>query len=298
VRELFWPKTKTNGFPNKFIIGEYALKFKYLIIIFSIIIILIVLITALLPLLINGNEQQSAVNFKFISLPLLIFMFLLLAGMGIYFLLNYRLLSLLEREDWPALAYYLEQQIIVKGRYDNRKVQLLASSYMVISDYNAVAKLESKALLAKPSVIDKNVLIFGAAKVLSGNHKEAALFFKTRLEKCAAKDKEWVRWFLGFSYLLGGAFALAEPEFTSLAVFSEDALIAGLSAYFLNSSLAKQSLKPDECRATAENGRARVIKVLKNAVNWKKEADKTGTEIHIAIIRKYIDEAGKWLYQL
>jgi len=294
VRELFWPKAKTNGFPNKSIIGEYALKFKYLIIVFSIIIVLIILITVLLPLFING--QQSAVNFKFISLPLLIFMFLLLAGMGIYFFLNYRLLSLLEREDWPALAYYLEQQIIVKGRYNNRKVQLLASSYMVISDYNSAQKLESKALLAKPAVVDKNVLIFGAAKVLGGNHKEAAAFFKSHLDKCAAKDKQWVRWYLGFSYLLGGAFNMAEPEFTSLAVFSEDAIITGLSAYFLSSSLAKQSLKPDECRAAAENGRTRVVLVLKNAENWKKEADKTGTEIHIAIIRKYIDEAGKWLY--
>jgi len=269
-------------------------KFKYLIIIFSIIIVFIALITALLPLFLRGSE--SAINFQFVLLPLLIFMFLLLSGMGIYLLLNYRLLSLLDREDWPALAYYLEQKIIVKGRYDNRKVQLLASSYMVISDYISVQKLESKALLAKPSVVDKNALIFGAAKVLGGNHKDAALFFKTRLDKCAAKDRQWVRWFLGFSYLLGGSFSLAEPEFSSLAVSSEDAIITGLSAYFLNSSVAKQSLKPEECRTIAENGRARVVNVLRNAENWNKEADKAGTEIHIAIIRKYVDEAGKWLF--
>jgi len=271
------------------------LKFKYLIIAFSIIIILIIIITALIPLFISG--PLPAVNFKFISLPLLIFMFLLLAGMGIYFLLNYRLLSLLEREDWPALAYYLEKKIIVKGRYDSQKVRLLASSYLVIADYNSVQKLETKALLAKPSAVEKNVLIFGAAKVLGGNHKEAALFFRTRLGKCAAKDKPWVRWYLGFSYLLDGAFNLAEPEFSSLAVSSTDAVITGLSAYFLNISLAKQSAKPDECRAIAENGRSRVVKVLKKAANWKKEADRTGIEIHIAIIRKYVDEAGKWLFQ-
>ena len=270
------------------------MKFKYLVIVFSIIIILIVLITALLPMLAGG---PSAVNFRFISLPLLIFMFLLLSGIGIYFLLNYRLLSLLEREDWPALAYYLEQKIIVKGRYASRDVRLLASSYLVISDYNSIQKLESKAALIKPSVVDKNVLIFGAARVLSGNHKEAAAFFKTRLDKCGPKDRLWVRWFLGFSYLLGGAFSLAEPEFSSLAVSSNDAIITGLSAYFLDSSLAKNSLKPDECRALAVNGRSRVVNVLKNAENWKKEADRGGAEIHIAIIMKYVDEAGKWLFK-
>ena len=271
------------------------MKFKYLIIFFSIIIIIIILITALLPLFITRPE--SSLNFRFISLPLLIFTFLLLSGMCIYFLYNYRLLSLLEREDWPALAYYLEKKVIVKGRYSSQKVRLLASSYLVISDYASVQKLESKALLAKPSVIDKNVLIFGAARVLSGNHNDAAVFFKTHLDKCAAKDKQWVRWFLGFSYLLGGSFSLAEPEFTSLAVSSDDAIITGLSAYFLDTSLAKNSLKPGECRSAAENGRSRIISVIKDAVNWKKEVNRTGSEIHTAIISKYINEAEKWLFK-
>jgi len=227
----------------------------------------------------------------------LIFMFLLLAGMGIYFLSNYRLLSLLEREDWPALAYYLEQKIIVKGRYNSRNVRLLASSYMVISDYPSIQKLENKTLLAKPSVIDKNILIFGAARVLSGNYKEAVAFFKTRIDKCAAKEKKWARWFLGFSYLLNGDFSPAETELSALAVSCDDAIITGLSAYFLNNSLAKNSFKPAECRAAAENGRTRVVDALKNAKNWKKEADRTGTEIHIAVIRKYINEAETWLFK-
>ena len=271
------------------------MKFKHLIVVFSVIMVFIILITALLPLVITGPE--SAANFRFISLPLLLFMILLLAGMGIYFLLNYRLLSLLEREDWPALAYYLEQKIIVKGRYNSRRVRILASSYLVVSDYQSLEKLESKALVAKPSVVEKNVLVFGAARVLSGKHKEAAGFFRAHLETCDAKDKQWVRWYLGFSQLLSGAFILAEPEFSSLAVSSDDLIITGLSAFFLDNSLAKHSLKSAECRAVAENGRNRVIGVIKNAENWKKEAERTGTEIHMAIISKYINEAEKWLFK-
>ena len=271
------------------------MKFKYLIIAFSIIIVVIIFATALFPLVILGSE--STVNSRFISLPPLILMALLLAGMGIYFFLNYRLLSLLEREDWPALAYYLEQEIIVKGRYNSRKVRLLVSSYMVISDYQSIQNLEEKALLAKPSVVEKNVLVFGAARVLSGHHKEAAIFFRNYLDKCDPKDKQWARWFLGFSQLLGGSFRLAEPEFSSLAVSCDDAVITGLSAYFLNSSLAKHSLKPAECRAAAENGRNRVINVIKTAENWKKELDRKKAEVHIAVISKYVNEAEKWLFK-
>jgi hypothetical protein len=270
------------------------LKFKYLIIAFSIIFVIIVLITALLPLTLSGHG--NAVNFRYITLPLLLFMILLLICMSIFFFFNYRLFSLLEREDWPALAYYLEQKIFVKHRYSVRNVRLLASSYLVISDFQSVLKLESKAMIAKPSVVNKNILIFGAARVLTGSHAEASAFFKSHLGKSGKKDKQWVRWFCGFSQLLSGAFAQAEPDFSSLAGSSDNILITGLSAYFLHNSIEKHSLSPDKCRETAENGRERVIKAVTNAENWGKETEKMGAEIHIAIIKKYIDEAGKWLF--
>jgi hypothetical protein len=239
---------------------------------------------------------ENAANFRYITFPLLIFMALLLIVMSIFFFFNYRLFLLLEREDWPALAYYLEQKIYVKNRYSARNARLLASSYLVISDFQSVLKLESKALLVKPSVVNKNLLIFGAARVLSGNHTEAAAFFKSHLAKSGKKEKQWVRWFCGFSQLLGGAFAQAEPDFSSLAVSSDNVLITGLSAYFLQNSVEKHSQNPQKCHETAEIGRNRVIKAINNAENWKNETEKMGTEIHVAIIRKYIDEAGKWIF--
>jgi len=172
----------------------------------------------------------------------------------------------------------------------------LAGSYLVITDYASVLKLENKARLVKPSVIKKNVLIFGAARILSGEQKEAAAFFETYIDKVKGKDKEWVRWFYGFSLLLNGSFYLAEPEFISLALSSDNALIAGLSAYFLGGAIAERSEEADKCREAAEDGRKRVIKAMKSADNWSKEANRAGTEIHTAIIRKYMNEAGNWLF--
>jgi len=273
------------------------LKFKHMMIAFSIIIVFVLLIFIMLPSFIPIPEVSA--NLRNITLPLAIFITLILVFLIVYFLLNYRLLSLLEREDWPALAYYLEQKIFVKGRYDIRKVRILASSYMVISDYNSVLRLESKAALAKPSVVEKNVLIFGSARVLGGNHAEAAAFFKTHLEKgrLKANEKEWVRWFYGFCNLLSGDFNMAEPDFLYLAEFSRDALISGLSAYFLFNNVAKYSRQPDECKAAAERGRGRVIKTVKNAANWKKELERMEADIHIAVIRKYIVKAEEWLFK-
>ncbi|MDR2541875.1 MAG: hypothetical protein LBC80_00270 [Treponema sp.] len=288
------------------------MKFKYLIIVFSIITVFIVLVTILVPLFIarpaanilQGNDSLGtssffAANFRLIIMPLLLVMVLLLGCMGIFFFFNYRLLLLLEREDWPALAYYLEQKIYVKGKYKNRFVRLLASSYLVVSDFASVLKLENKAMLAKSSVIDKNILVFGAARVLSGNHAEAIVFFKTYLEKRNGKTSEkdvWVHWYYGFSLLLAGNFDNARLEFISTINTSRDAVAVGLSAFFLHNSIAKKCDSPDECRADAERGRLRVVNTLKNAQKWNKEVAKLGGEIHIAVIKKYIDDAGVWLF--
>ena len=270
------------------------MKFKYLIIAFSVIIIFILLMTAMLPVLTSASSD--VLNFRYFTFPLFIFMILTLICLWIFFLFNYRLLSLLEREDWPALAYYLEQKIFVKGNYSSRLVKLLASSYMVISDYQSILKLETKAALAKPAVISKNILIFGVARILSRDYADAAVFFKTHLEKVKVKERDWVRWFHGFSHLLNGSFNLAEPEFLALAQFSDDAIITALSAYFLSNNLVKYSKNPNECMAAAGNGETRVVKALKNAGGWKKEVDRVASNIHITIIRKYIDEAGTWLF--
>ena len=272
------------------------MKFKILIIAFSIIIFLVIAIIVMLPSLFAGTDVMA--TFRLMTLPMLIFMVVLLVGMGIFFFFNYRLLSLLEREDWPALAYYLEQKCFTKGNYSNRNVRLLASSYLVLTDYVSVLKLESKTMLANPSAIGRNLLLFGTARILSGNYTEAAAFYKIYLDKgkLSRKDKPWTRFFYGFSLLLSGSFKLAQPEFALLTASSNDCIITGLSAYFLNKTIAKHCDNAIECLSASENGRNRVLNAVKTGAKWKKEAAKLGSDIHIAIIKRYIDETEEWLY--
>ena len=272
------------------------MKFKYLIIAFSAIIIIVLLAAIFLPYLITGGQTDLRANFRYITLPLFAVIVLLLICVSVFFFLNYRLLSLLEREDWPALSCYLEQKIYTKKQYNHRYVRLLASSYLVMSDFMSVIKLEGKTMLAKPSAVRENILVFGSARVLSGKYGEAASFFKSYISKSRRKEKDWVRWFYGFSHLLGGAFTSAEPEFSSLAVLSKDAIVTGLSCYFLFNSVEKHSSKPAECRSISENGRARVLKSLKDIYGWNADVSKMSADIHIAIIKKYIDSAGIWLF--
>jgi len=62
--------------------------------------------------------------------------------------------------------------------------------------------------------------------------------------------------------------------------------------------LEKKSKNAEKCRESDKNGKDRVRNAIKNPGGWKKETDKFGTDIHIAIIKRYIDEAGIWLFSV
>jgi hypothetical protein len=241
-------------------------------------------------------RSEFLLYFRHFFLPLISFILLAFVCVIIFLLLNYRLFSLLEREDWPALSYYLENKIYTKGKYSARNVRFLAISYLVILDYASVFKLENKAIHAKPYVIEKNILIFGAVRILNGSLKEAVDFFRVHLKKGKKNERPWIRMFYGFSLLLCGAFNRAEHEFSYVAISSKNMLICGLSVYFLGASILNYSQKPDECKLIVENGRNRIIRKYKSVRGWEKEAEKVEEDIYAVIIKKYINEAGKWFF--
>jgi hypothetical protein len=228
--------------------------------------------------------------------PLAVVLVLALITLNGFYVSKHRLYYFLEREDWPALQDYLEQRVLSRGRYSPQLVQLLANTYLVMSDSAAVMTLENKIAIAKPALIESNALVFGAAHILGGDTMGAVNFFSLRLEKGKAKDIPWIRWYYGFSLLLDRQFEKAAVEFKTLAAESSDALITGLSSYFLWDTLWKKTEKGKECQAKAREGRDRVLQFIKTVEGWNREAAKVETEVHAAIIKQYIGKAGAWLF--
>ena len=270
------------------------MKFKYIIISFNILIIFFLLVIAFTPLLALGLE--FAKKFWISGWSLALVLVLSLIGFNMFFLLNRRLFKLLEREDWPALTDYLEHRLYDKNRYPQSLVRLLANSCIILSDSAGVMRLEKKISAEKPALLDKNALIFGAARILGGDSAGAASFFKARLENGRVKDTQWIRFFYSFALLLSRDFNTAENGFSTLAKNSNDVIITGLSSWFLSETLCKFSNMPDECMKAAEQGKQRVLGKIKTIVAWKKETAKIEAEIHTAVIKKYIDQSAKWLF--
>jgi hypothetical protein len=248
-----------------------------------------------MPFFILGSSFSR--SFWLSNWYLLLVFVLILGTVDSYYFVNRRLFLLLEKEDWPALVYYLEEKVIRRGKYTPRLIQLLANTYLVLSDSVAVMSLEKKVAIARPALLESNALVFGAARILGRDIPGAVRFFAARLESGKQAEGQWLRWYYGFSLLLDRQFAEAGEEFTRLAAASSDGVVAGLSSFFLAATLAAALPERAEAfKAAAAEGRNRVRAALPQRKKWIRETGKIRSEVYAAALSKYLDEAGSWIY--
>jgi len=257
--------------------------------------LLLLLVFIFFPLMLLGPSYT--LSYWLANWPLLLLWLLLFAALNFFYFTNNRLFFLLEREDWPALVHYLEYEVFTKGRYSSRLVRLLATSYLVLSDTDGVLNLENKTAIARPKLLDAHVLVFGAARILGKDFSGAARFFEARKYTARPALRDWVSWYLGFSFLLDYRLQGAADEFSVLARQSKNAVVTALSSFFLSETLSRVlPEKEAELQETSAEGKNRALGPLPDTESWQRAIDKISTDIHAAIISKYIDGTGHWLY--
>ena len=265
-------------------------------IIFNILLAIFLVILCLSPALFLGSQMVFA--FWQSNWYLILVLVLILAGFDWFYFTNRKLYTLLEKEDWPALVNYLEERVLRQGKFSARLVRLLANTYLVLSDSASVISLENKAAMANRSLVDNNALVFGTARILGKDIAGAVNFFQSRLNSIKPALRPWVRWYYGFALLLDRQYEKASEEFTWLAKSSKDGIITGLSAYFLGNVISKSIPGNGESLlSAASEGRGRVRKVFPSLKDWTKETGRISAEIHTAVLSKYMDESGLWLYK-
>ncbi|MDR2808162.1 MAG: hypothetical protein LBB43_04045 [Spirochaetaceae bacterium] len=279
------------------------MKLKFIFIVFHFMLIAIVASAIIAMFFIAGKE--SALDYWYINLPILMVIALFVAALDIFYALHYRMISLLEREDWPALIEYLEQKIGLKGRYSRTQVQLLINTYLVLSDTDSVINLENKLSKEKPELIEESALTFGSARILNRNITGAVRFFSERCASGEAKtpakkktwEHEWIQWFYGFSLLLDRQFPQAEEQFNIVLKDSHDPLVLGLAAFFMVDVLATAIPEHSSTlRLDAAAARNHIKKAVPTVSNWNKLLAKYQKYIHVVILTRYVHETASWIY--
>jgi hypothetical protein len=271
------------------------MKFKSIFILFNTILFFFIVLFCFSSVYILGTEV--ALLFWRSNWYLLLLLLSILAVFDIFYFTNAELYRLLEKEDWPALVHYLENKVFGRGKYSKRLVRLLANTYLVLSDSIGVMGLENKVTLAKPSLVADNALIFGTARILTKDFSGAVRFFEEKLDTVKPYLRHWIHLYFSFALLLDRKYERASTEFSRLTETSDNGIITGLSAYFLGNSIKKALReKKQVLESLADQGRARVLKDFPRQKDWNREIAKLKTEIHAAVLSRYIDAAGQWLY--
>jgi hypothetical protein len=237
-------------------------------------------------------------------------------------MMHFRLYRLLEREDWHALARYLEHQVLERGRFSSLLVGLYANTALALSDFDALRTLEDRTARAKPALLEEYALLFGAARLLNRDYAGAERFFTARtasppaeaaagppaagqtkpprrfFARGAAGDKEvWLRWYRGFALFLGCQYEKAADVFVSLARFSPEPVTTGLSAWLLTRSLVSALPEREaELTGAAETGRERTRALFAGGEAWEKAVQRRGADMYVVILSKYLREAAGWLF--
>jgi tetratricopeptide (TPR) repeat protein len=232
---------------------------------------------------------------------LALFFILLIAGLNSFFLVNRKVFVFVEREDWSGLTAYLVKTMFGAtparpARFRSSRVRLLINAYLLQSDAEGIARLEEALAAQRPDLLRKNALLFGVTRLLTGRNEEAEAFFKKYLDAKDADSADWLRFDYGFSLIMQKRIRESRP-YLEEALSSSDAVLRAVAAYLLGGLCADAETTEEDrasARARAEEERIRLKKRFDER-RWRKEVERAKSEVHIVILSKLVDEAGRWL---
>ncbi|HOJ98337.1 MAG: hypothetical protein N2509_01520 [Treponemataceae bacterium] len=271
------------------------MKFKSLFFLFNVSLIISFFFVFALPFFILG--PSFALSFWQSNWPLALFFIIILAILNGFYFYNRPLFTLLEREDWPALAHYLEGRILDRQRFFPYLVNLLAHTYVVLSDFTGLHRLESALRQKKPRLLEKIALIFGLAYILESRHEEAISFLSRYRNNGKKAQEQWISLYYAFSLLYTRNYEKAGPVLSELCEQASEPLVVALAAYFVRQSLLVAfPAEKERWENLVTRALQRVRSMVPDRSRWERELSRNQGDLAIAILAKPLAEAALLIY--
>jgi hypothetical protein len=271
------------------------MKFRTIYILFNVVVVASFLFVFFLPFFLLGGEYSLA--FWKTNWYLALVFILIIGGLNAFFLANWKIFTCVEREDWATLSAYLVDKIFTKKRYSSHHVTLLVNAYLLLGDVEGIGKLEAELASRRPELLRKNAVLFGVTRLLQNKPAEAEAFFKGYLEAKGVENRDWLRFDYAFSLVLERRVPEALP-FLREGLSSGDAVLSLLSAYLIGSlgAAAAPEAEREELHKLSDATRSQIKKRFPGK-KWEREVERAKGEVHIVILSKLIDDAGRWLLE-
>ncbi len=263
------------------------MKFKTLFLLFNLILLISFAFIFLMPLPVLGWEY--ALSFWGQNWYIALAFVVILAVLDLYFLRNWKLFSLLEREDWPNLRKLLEAELSRRGVMSLSKTRIFVNACLVGQSVSRISELRASYIERKVKFLPRVALSLGLPLVLEGKADAVEEFFGPLVEnKKAGPDLPWIRWCLAFARLLKQDAENAKPLLLT-GLIPRQPVLRLLSLYLLD------NLKTDpEVRAVLDKERPILARLTPKEWNGYVDALKERV-ILVLFMEKLIGDARQWL---
>ncbi len=263
------------------------MRFKSVFIVFNIVIVFSFLFIFLVPLLLLGGEYFSIfVGRNWIAAVLFA---ATLGAVNVYFGRNWRLFTLLEKEDWPHLLEHLEKRLRSRGGPRQSHARMAVNAYLITSNVDAILDLEARIRARKPKMLRRLAGPFGLAHLLRGDAEQSVRYFGGMLRQPGVKGKDWLRWNYAFSLMQQERMDEAAEEYVGLLDGRPEPLLEALALYMLD-VCAK-----DELRARVDSSREAFVERI-DPPRWRRVVQRSRGSMEAMVLSRLIRDAGSWLY--
>jgi hypothetical protein len=243
----------------------------------------------LTPLFLVGGDWFSL--FWTRNWPIAVVFALTLGAVDGYFLLNWKLFSGLEKENWGEVAEFLEGRILKRGWISAARVRLLLNTYLVTSNTDGILALESYLSGKKPGIIPRFSLPFGIPHLLSKEPKEAEAWFREMLLRPRVADRDWVSWNHAFSLLQTRESDSARTELSELVERVSDPVLLLLTIYLLD-VLARD----DAALETRVTSKRDMLRAQHTPATFQKAVERSSANIQVVVLSRLLHDASRWLF--
>lgn len=266
------------------------MKFKMIFILFNGIILFSFIFIFFMPYFILGWEYTQV--FWSRNWFLVIIFVLVLAGLNVYFALNWKLFRLLEREDWSGLISYLETKIFNEKKIRSQYIRLLINANIITSRIDGIDALRNFLRENKPAMLPKFASQLGIPFIVQ-NHPEAMeTFFVEFVDNQKTAEKEWVRWDYAFALFLQHKNEEAKREFIRLIGNRKNCIVSALSIYLLFSSSADNAEQRSNALAERDS-----FKEFLSQAKWNNRLEQNKSNVQVLLLHQLIQDAANWIYQ-
>lgn len=264
------------------------MKFKTIFFLFNGIILFSFLFIALMPLFVLGGEYTRIFWEEnwFLALIFIIF----ISVLDGYFIINWRMFSLLESENWPGLTAFLENEIYDKGKLSTRNIKMMVNTSLTISNLDKISRLEKEVSEKKPALLSQNGLLLGIPYLLNQNREEGKVFFQSCINGGAKKDIPWLQWCYAFLLLSGQELDDARPYLADLSETAPEPVLKLLAMYLLSTV----SSEDDEVLKSAK---ASFIEAFPSRKSLEKQSARSkANNVVVLLLSSILDDSQNWLY--